>query len=54
MISKVWKDGVISEIETEPVETIEQDEPITFESKQELDNYIADFITEFLTEGENG
>ena len=50
----VWQrhNGVTEQVEIP--DPIEQDEPITFESKQELDNYIADFIVEFLTEGENG
>lgn len=52
MVSRVWKDGVVGEIEIEPVETVEQDEPITFNNKQELNEYIENFIVEFLTEGD--
>lgn len=44
--------NVVGEFDAEPVETIEQDEPITFNNKQELNEYIENFIVEFLTEGD--
>ena len=51
---KVINNGQMITDLVEPIPQEPQDEPITFNSKEELDNYIADFIVEFLTEGENG
>lgn len=48
MISKVWKDGVIIEEEVElTVEPIVE-EPIVFENRQELDDYIGSVVIQYL------
>ena len=52
LITKAWVNNHYEDREIEPIVDEPQDEPITFNNKAELDNYIADFIVEFLTEGD--
>lgn len=51
-MTSAWVNDHYEDREIEPIVNEPQDEPITFNSKAELDNYIADFIVEFLTEGD--
>lgn len=53
MITKAWVNDHYEDREIEPIVDEPQDEPITFESKKALDEYMTNFITEFLTEGPN-
>ena len=50
---KQWVNGEFIDIPENNELTTQQDEPIIFENKQELNEYIENFIVEFLTEGDN-
>ncbi len=52
MITKAWVNDHYENREIEPIVDEPQDEPIIFENKQELNEYIENFIVEFLTEGD--
>jgi len=49
---KQWVNGEFIDIPENNELTTEQDEPIVFENKQKLNEYIENFIVEFLTEGD--
>ena len=49
---KQWVNGEFIDIPENNELTTQQDEPIIFENKQELNEYIENFIVEFLTEGD--
>jgi len=50
VIVKGHINGEPVEVDIEPIAE-PQDEPIVFENKQELNEYIENYIVEFLTEG---